>query len=94
MKVALDIEFENAIVLILGAGLTALRKARQFVLAGAEVYIYSLAYDAGFDALDVHRITKQEMEDLLPKARLAIACTNDKAAIDYIGLIMLFNLQY
>ena len=80
MKVALDIEFENAIVLILGAGLTALRKARQFVLAGAEVYIYSLAYDAGFDALDVHRITKQEMEDLLPKARLAIACTNDKAA--------------
>lgn len=79
MKVTLDIEFEDAIVLILGAGLTALRKARQYVLAGATVYIHSLAYDAGFDALDVHRITRKEMEDLLPKARLAIACTNDEA---------------
>ena len=80
MKVTLDIEFEDAIVLILGAGVTALRKARQYVLAGAEVYIYSLAYDAGFDALDVHRITKNELEELLPKARLAIACTNDAEA--------------
>lgn len=80
MKVALDIEFEDAVVLILGAGLTALRKARQYVLAGAEVYIYSLAYDAGFDALDVHRITMKEMDELLPGAKLAIACTNDKTA--------------
>lgn len=80
MRVALDIEFEDAIVLILGAGHTALRKARQYVLAGAEVYVYSLDYDPGFDALDIHCITKKGIEDLLPRARLAIACTNDKEA--------------
>ena len=41
MRVCLDIEFQDAIVCILGGGKVALRKAKQFIEAGATIYIHS-----------------------------------------------------
>lgn len=79
MRVCLDIEFENKIVCILGAGRVAYRKAKQFCDAGANVYINSIEYEDDFKDLDVNIVSYQELLNLLNRASLAIACTNDKS---------------
>ena len=79
MRVCLDIEFENKIVCILGAGRVAYRKAKQFCDAGANVYINSIEYEDDFKNLDVNIVSYQELLNLLSRASLAIACTNDKS---------------
>ena len=45
MRVCLDIEFQDAIVCILGGGKVALRKTKQFLEAGATIYIHSKQYE-------------------------------------------------
>lgn len=78
MKICLDIEFENKIVCILGAGKVAYRKAKQFCDAKANVYINSIEYEEAFDDLDVNIVSYQELLNMLSRASLAIACTNDE----------------
>ena len=49
MRVCLDIEFQDAIVCILGGGKVALRKAKQFLEAGATIYIHSIQYEPEYN---------------------------------------------
>lgn len=77
MRICLDIEFQDKIVCILGAGQVAKRKVDQFALANAKIYIYAKTY---LPELKTYRCQKNEFEEKLKKADLAIACTNDKQA--------------
>lgn len=79
MRVCLDIEFQDAIVCILGGGKVALRKAKQFLKAGATVYVYSKQYDPEFDTLNINKLDQDTLFYTLTKAKLAIACTNDES---------------
>lgn len=80
MKVSLSVEFTGSFVAVLGGGHVALRKTRRFLEAGAEVYICSLSYLAEFNDLPVNRVTYEQLVSLLPRMRLAIACTDDREA--------------
>lgn len=79
MRVCLDIEFQDAIVCILGGGKVALRKAKQFIEAGATIYIHSKQYEPEFNTLHINKVDKDTLIHTLSKAKLAIACTNNKS---------------
>lgn len=80
MKVCLDIEFQDSIVCILGGGKVAYRKTKQFLEAGAKIYIFSLNYDPNFSECKVYKVDHETLIHILPKAKLAIACTDDPKA--------------
>ena len=79
MRVCLDIEFQDAIVCILGGGKVALRKTKQFLEAGATIYIHSIQYEPEFNTLHINKVDKDTFIHTLSKAKLAIACTNNKS---------------
>ena len=79
MRVCLDIEFQDAIVCILGGGKVALRKTKQFIEAGATIYIHSKQYESEFNTLHINKVDKDTLIHTLAKAKLAIACTNNKS---------------
>ena len=80
MRICIDIEWKDHVVCILGAGKVALRKARQFLEAGAQIYISSLEYDVEFEGLSVTRCSYSQLIQALDQAALAIAATNDRLA--------------
>lgn len=80
MRMCIDIEWKDHVVCILGAGKVALRKARQFLEAGAQIYISSLEYDVEFEGLSVKRCSYFQLIQTLDQAALAIAATNDRLA--------------
>ena len=59
MRVCLDIEFQDAIVCILGGGKVALRKTKQFLEAGATIYIHSIQYEPEFNTLHINKVDKE-----------------------------------
>lgn len=79
MRVCLDIEFQDAIVCILGGGKVALRKTKQFLEAGATIYIHSIQYEPEFNTLHINKVDKDTFIHTLAKAKLAIACTNNES---------------
>lgn len=93
MHVCLDIDFQDSIVCILGGGNVAFRKAKQFLNAGAKVYISSLAYKPELESLAVYKVSAEKLDQLLRSARLAIACTNDvQANQDFIDRAKSFHV--
>lgn len=80
MRICLDIEFEKAVVCILGGGKLALRKAKQFLEAQSIIYISALSYEEAFDHLPVHKVNQEQLYQKLKEAKLAIACTEDEQA--------------
>lgn len=83
MRVCLDIEFQDSIVCIFGGGKVAYRKTKQFLEAGAKIYISSLSYDPGFSECNIYKVDFETLFHVLPQAKLAIACTSDPKANEY-----------
>ena len=79
MNIALDIDFNDKVVLILGGGKVAYRKATQFLNGGAIVYLSSPNYDPLFDGLTIHKVDETTLIRLLDRSSLAIAASDDRA---------------
>ena len=77
MSIALDIDFKDQWVLILGGGHVAYRKAKQFLKEGALIKIYAGHYIDGFDQLNVVYTSYDGLIHSLDQAIIAIAATND-----------------